>query len=136
MEMSNTNTINDHKTESIRKSLLRAGYDMAAVQAESMEEDSEYWESNIINGKINPKCIDISDQASHSFYCGEFGNWCKLDKDVFPENLVDIDIYTILEDNGFSDDVIYDLLFDGANVFITEVYGQDWKEKYPDPIYK
>ena len=82
----------EQKTESLRKALIEAGYDMASSQAESMEEDTESWGEYMIDGKINPKCIDISDQASHSFYNNE------------------------LDDN-----------------YINEIYGEDWKEKYPEP---
>ena len=49
----------EQKTESLRKALIEAGYDMASSQAESMEEDTESWGEDIIEGKINPKCFGI-----------------------------------------------------------------------------
>lgn len=51
--------IQEQKTESLRKALIEAGYDMASSQAESMEEDTESWGEDIIVGKINPKCFGI-----------------------------------------------------------------------------
>ena len=58
----------EKKTESLRKALIEAGYDMASSQAESMEEDTESWGEDIIEGKINPKC---------------FGKRCYKTKSVF-----------------------------------------------------
>lgn len=49
----------EQKTESLRKTLIEVGYDMASSQAESMEEDTESWGEDIIVGKINPKCFGI-----------------------------------------------------------------------------
>ena len=43
------------KKESLRKALIGAGYDMAASQAESMEEALDSWHDYIIDNKINPK---------------------------------------------------------------------------------
>ena len=39
--------IQEQKTESLRKALIEAGYDMASSQAESMEEDTESWGEDI-----------------------------------------------------------------------------------------
>ena len=49
----------EQKTESLRKALIEAGYDMASSQAESMKEDTEFWREDMIEGKINPKCFGI-----------------------------------------------------------------------------
>ncbi len=49
----------EQKTESLRKAFIEAGYDMASSQAESMEEDTESWGEDMIEGKINPKCFGI-----------------------------------------------------------------------------
>ena len=58
--MDDTNVFTqEQKTESLRKALIEAGYDMASSQAESMEEDTESWGEDIIVGKINPKCFGI-----------------------------------------------------------------------------
>ena len=72
----------EQKTESLRKALIEAGYDMASSQAESMKEDTESWGEDMIEGKINPKCIDISDQASHSFYNNELDIWFEPDEEL------------------------------------------------------
>lgn len=57
----------EHEKESLRNALIDVGYDMAASQVEGMIKDENAWGEFIIDGKINPKCINISDQASHSF---------------------------------------------------------------------
>ena len=49
----------EQKTESLRKALIGAGYDMASSQAESMEEDTESWAEGMIEGKINQRCFGI-----------------------------------------------------------------------------
>ena len=74
----------EQKTESLRKALIEAGYDMASSQAESMAEDTESWGEYMIDGKINTKCIDISDQASHSLYNNELDIWFEPDEEIFP----------------------------------------------------
>ena len=78
----------------MRKALIEAGYDMASSQAERMEEDRESWREDIIEDKINPKCIDISDQASHSFYNNKLDIWLSqmrrsFQKAVMNGNLMD-----------------------------------------------
>ena len=55
------------KTASLRNALVPAGYDMTASQVNGMYEEKDYWGSYMIDGRINPKCIDISEQASQSF---------------------------------------------------------------------
>ena len=51
--MNRTNSIGKaEKTESLRNSLIMAGYDMAASQAKDMSEDEDYWGSYMIDGKI------------------------------------------------------------------------------------
>lgn len=126
----------EQKTESLRKALIGAGYDMAAYQAESMEEDHDSWHEHIINGKINPKCIDISDQAGHSFYNNEMDIWLEPDEETFPEEYDECGLNGLIEKNGISDDEIFDLLNEGAAKFINDNYGKDWKENYPEPKYK
>lgn len=108
----------EQKTESLRKALIGAGYDMAAYQAESMEEDHDSWHEHIINGKINPKCIDISDQAGHSFYNDEMDIWFEPDEEIFPEEYDECGLNGLIETNGISDDEVFDLLYEGANNFI------------------
>lgn len=49
----------EQKTESLRKALIEAGYDMASSQAESMKEDTESWGEDMIEGKINSECFGI-----------------------------------------------------------------------------
>lgn len=49
----------EQKTDSLRKALIEAGYDMASSQAESMVEDTESWREDMIDDKINPKCFGI-----------------------------------------------------------------------------
>ena len=126
----------EQKTESLRKALIKAGYDMASSQAESMEEDTESWGDDMIEGKINPKCIDISDPASHSFYNNELDIWFEPDEEIFPEGCDEWGINGLIEINGISDDEVFDLLYEGANNYINKIYGKDWKEKYPEPKYK
>lgn len=126
----------EQKTESLRKALIGAGYDMAASQAESMEEDVESWGEHIIDGRINPKCIDICDQASHSFYNNELNIWFEPDEEIFPEGCDEWGLNGLIETNGISDEDIFDLLYKGADNYINEIYGEGWKEKYPEPKYK
>lgn len=109
---------------------------MASSQAESMEEDTESWGEDMIEGRINPKCIDISDQASHSFYNNELDIWFEPDEEIFPEGCDEWSINGLIETNGISDDEVFDLLYEGANNYINKIYGKDWKEKYPEPKYK
>ena len=123
----------EQKTESLRKALIKAGYDMASSQAESMEEDTESWAEDMIEGKITPKCIDICDQASHSFYNNELDLWFEPDEEIFPEGCGEWGLNGLIETNGISDDEVFDLLYEGANNYINEIYGKDWKEKYPEP---
>lgn len=126
----------EQKTESLRKALIEAGYDMVSSQAESMEEDTESWGEDMIEGKINPKCIDISDQASHSFYNSELDIWFEPDEEIFPEGCDEWELNGLIETNGISADEVFDLLYEGANNYINEIYGKDWKENYPEPKYK
>lgn len=126
----------EQKTESLRKALMEAGYDMVSLQAESMEEDTESWGEDMIEGKINPKRIDISDQASHSFYNSELDIWFEPDEEIFPEGCDEWELNGLIETNGISDDEVFDLLYEGANNYINEIYGKDWKENYPKPKYK
>lgn len=84
--MSKTNIITqEQKMQSLRQALLQTGYDMVASQAEGMAEDEEFWGEHMIDGKINPKCIDINDQAGHSFYCNELDIWFEPDEEIFLE---------------------------------------------------
>lgn len=108
----------EQKTESLRKALIEAGHDMASSQAESMEKDTESWGEDMIEGKINPKCIDISDQASHSFYNNELDIWFELDEEIFPEGCDEWGLNGHIETNGISDDEFFDLLYEGANNYI------------------
>lgn len=134
--MNKTNSIGQaEKTESLRNSLIMAGYDMAASQAKDMSEDEDYWSSYMIDGKINPKCIDISEQASHSFYNNELDIWFEPDEEVFPEGCGEWGLNELIENNSISDEEVFDLLYKGADNYIIENYGADWKEKNPDPKY-
>ena len=126
----------EQKTESLRKALIRAGYNMASSQAESMEEDVESWGEHMIDGRINPKCIDICDQASHSFYNNELDIWFEPDEEIFPEGCGEWGLNELIENNGISDDEVFGLLYKGADNYINEIYGKDWKERYPEPKYK
>ena len=119
----------------MRKALIEAGYDMASSQAESMEEDAESWGEDMIEDKINPKCIDISDQASHSFYNNKLDIWFEPDEEIFPEGCDEWELNGLIETNVISDDEVFDLLYEGANNY-KKIYGKDWKEKYPEPKYK
>ena len=119
----------EQKTESLRKALIEAGYDMASSQAESMGED-------MIQGNITPKCIDISDQASHSFYNNELDIWFEPDEEIFPEGCGEWGLNGLIETNGISDDDVFDLLYEGSYNYINKIYGKGWKEKYPEPKYK
>lgn len=113
--------------------MIEAGYDMASSQAESMEEDTESWGEDMIEGKINPKCIDISDQASHSFYNNELDIWFEPDEEIFPEGCGEWGLNGLIETNDISDDDVFDLLYKGAYNYINKIYGKGWKEKYPEP---
>ena len=133
------NTLNNNshaqKTASLRNALIHAGYDMAASQVNGMYEDEDYWGSYMIDGKINSKCIDISEQASRSFYSNELDIWLEPDEEVFPEGCGEWGLNELIEDNGISDEEVFDLLYKGADNYIIENYGADWKEKNPDPKY-
>lgn len=63
----------EQKTESLRKALIEAGYDMASSQAESMEEDTESWEEDMIEGKINPKYFGIRCYKKKSVFFMMYG---------------------------------------------------------------
>ena len=115
--------------------MIEVGYDMASSQAESMEEDTESWGEDMIEDKINPKCIDISDKASHSFYNNKLDIWFEPDEEIFPEDCDEWDLNGLIETNGISDDEVFDFLYEGANNY-KKIYGKDWKEKYPEPKYK
>lgn len=134
--MSKTNIITqEQKMQSLRHALLQTGYDMAASQAESMAEDDEFWGMHMIEGKINPKCIDICDQAGHSFYNNELDIWFEPDEEVFPEGCDAGGINELIENNGILDDEVFDLLYEGAANYINETYGEDWKDRFPEPQY-
>lgn len=125
----------EQKTQSLCQSLLQAGYDMAASQAENMAEDKGSWGMHMIEGQINPKCIDICDQAGHAFYNNELDIWFEPDEEVFPDGCDAGGINELIENNGISDDEVFDLLYEGAANYINETYGEDWKEKFPEPQY-
>ena len=126
----------EQKTELLRKALIGAGYDMASSQAESMEEDVESWGEHMIDGRINPKCIDICDQASHSFYNNELDIWFEPDEEIFPEGCSEWGLNELIETNGISDDEVFNLLYKVADNYINEIYGEGWTETYPQPKYK
>ena len=126
----------EQKTESLRKALIETGYDMASSQAESMEEDVESWGEHMIDGRINPKCIDICDQASHSFYNNELDIWFEPDEEIFLEGCDEWGLNGLIETNGISDEDIFDLLYKGSDNYINEIYDEGWKEKHPEPKYK
>ena len=138
--MTNLNEIKSYsrelKAESLRKALIEAGYDMASSQAKSMVEDKEFWGNHIIDGKINPKCIDISDQARHSFYNNELDIWFEPDEIIFPDGCGEWGLNELIENNGISDDEVFSLLYQGADNYLNEIYGKDWKEKYPEPKHE
>jgi len=134
--MNNQNISRRQKTESLRNALVRAGYDMAASQAESMADDTSFWGKNMIEGKINPKCIDICDQAGQSFYSSEMDIWFKPDKEMFPDSYCEKGLNELIESNGITDDEVFNLLYEGEGIYINERYGADWREKYPEPKYK
>lgn len=69
----------------------------------------------MIEDKINPKCIDISDQASHSFYNNKLDIWFEPDEEIFPEGCDEWELNGLIETNGISDDEVFDLLYEGAN---------------------
>lgn len=121
----------EQKTDSLRKALIEAGYEMASSQVEDMEEDVSFWGENMIDGRINPYCIDICDQASHSFYCNELDIWIEPDEKIFPEGCSEGGLNELIENNFISDEEVFELLYEGANNYINKVYGKDWKEKYP-----
>ena len=81
--------------------MIEAGYDMASSQAESMEEDTESWGEDRIEDKINPKCIDISDQASHSFYNNKLDIWFEPDEEIFPEGCDEWELNGLIETMEF-----------------------------------
>lgn len=58
----------------------------------------------MIEDKINPKCIDISDQASHSFYNNKLDIWFEPDEEIFPEGCDEWELNGLIETNGISDD--------------------------------
>lgn len=125
----------EQKIKSLQQSLIQSGYDMAASQAESMAEDLEYWGKHMIDGKINPKCIDINDQAAHAFYNNELDNWFEPDEEIFPEGCDVGGINELIENNGIPDEDVFDFLFEGAAKYINETYGEDWEDKYAYPQY-
>ena len=63
----------EQKTESLRKALIEAGYDMASSQAESMEEDTESWAEDMIEGKINPECFGMRCYKTKSVFFMKYG---------------------------------------------------------------
>ena len=63
----------EQKTESLRRALIGAGYDMAASQAESMEEDVESWGEDMIEGKINPECFGMRCYKTKSVFFMMYG---------------------------------------------------------------
>ena len=69
----------------------------------------------MIEDKINPKCIDISDQASHSFYNNKLDIWFEPDEEIFPEGCDEWELNGLIETNVISDDEVFDLLYEGAN---------------------
>lgn len=117
--------------ESIRQSLIEAGYAMAKSHAISMEEEPEEWGDNIINGKINPNCIDIESTASHAVYCHEIDSWLDLDTEIFAID-INFDIYELFYKFGVNDREIFRLIDAGANKFIEETYGVNWVSEYPN----
>lgn len=128
-----TESTQDPKSESLRKALIEAGYDMASWLAKDLAENTEDWGEYMIEGKINPKCIDIGEIASHSFYSYELDSWVYLDEFEFPEALCSKELYDLIKKNGISDEEVFVLLDQGGNNYIIENYGEDWKEKYPEP---
>ena len=76
---------------------------------------TESWGEDRIEDKINPKCIDISDQASHSFYNNKLDIWFEPDEEIFPEGCDEWELNGLIETNGISDDEVFDLLYEGAN---------------------
>ena len=125
----------EHKKESLRNALIDVGYDMAASQVEGMIKDENAWGEFIIDGKINPKCINISDQASHSFYNNELDIWFEPDEEIFHDEYGEMGINELIEKSGISEDEVFDLMYEGESKYINDKYGKDWKDKYPEPNY-
>lgn len=125
----------DDKAQLLRQSIIDTGYGFAAYQDESMSEDLDNWKKIIIEGRINPKYIDIDEQAGHAVDCDGLDYFMDLDYDVFPEARDFEDINDFFEHYGISYNVIFELLEIGKNKYIAEEYGCDWEDKYPDPIY-
>lgn len=136
LDTNNMTYTKEQKIESLRHSLIKAGFDMASSQAESMADDLESWGDYMVDGKINPHCIDICDQASHSFYNNELDIWFEPDESIFSEEYTEWGINELIERYGISDDEVFDLLYEGASNFIKTVYGERWKTNYSEPVYK
>ena len=66
-------------------------------------------------------------------YNNELDIWFEPDEEIFPEGCGEWGLNGLIETNGISDDEVFDLLYEGANNYINEIYGKDWKEKYPEP---
>lgn len=68
-----------------------------------MSKDTDFWDEHIIDSKINPRCIDISDQAGHSFYNNELDIWFEPDETVFPEGCDEWGLNDLVAKNGISE---------------------------------
>lgn len=122
--------------ESLRLTLVGAGYNMANSQRESMEEDEECWGEYMIEGKINPWCIDISDQAAHAFYSNELDGWVEVDEETFPKGCGEWGVLGLIDEYGMNDNEVFGLLHEGAANYINDIYGEGWKDNFPEPIRK
>lgn len=125
--------LEEKATDSLRQSLIDAGYSMARSQALSIEENIEDWQSNIINGRINPKCIDITDQAWHAYYCFEIDTWMVIDEQQFPNCKGSKEVYDLLDKYDFTDDYVLECLYEGNTRYLNDKYGMNWSSEYPEP---
>lgn len=88
----------------------------------------------MIDGKINPKCIDISDQASHSFYNNELDIWLNQMRKFSLKVVMSGDLIDSLKIMLFQLMRCFYLLYEGAANYVNEIYSEGRKDRYPELI--
>lgn len=61
--------------------------------------------------------------------------WFEPDEEIFLDGCGEWALNKLIENNDISDEDVFDWFYKGADNYINENYGSDWKEKFPEPKY-
>lgn len=111
-----------NKTESLKASIIDAGYKYAKDCFDSEEQDEDA--IRLLDGRLDPNFLSIYDAAGHIIgYSPE--EVIQLDTSVFPEKIDSKGMWELME-SLLDDDPEY-YFIEGERKYINEIYGDDWE---------